>query len=159
MAYYHVLVSLNDPQEKLRCVFSDLTEEKLLERFIKPYRQARNLFSANEIIEVSNIRKVQIIKTDRNSEIELKEIQEKHHKEYEELNRNSSVFFVDPCHYGCNLEDIIEAGTDVTESYIIGPPGNSINWYRFGQILNNPWISSIGTGLIVAAIVWWLGWS
>jgi len=77
MAYFHVLLSLNDPQEKLRCVFSDLTEEKLFERFIKSYRQGRNFLSANEIIEISSIRKVQIIKTERKSEIELKEIQEK----------------------------------------------------------------------------------
>lgn len=60
---------------------------------------------------------------------------------------------------GHNLEDISEAGEDVTSTFISGPPGHGNKWTVVAAALNHPWVSAVGTGLIVAALIWWLGWN
>lgn len=140
-------------------MLSDLTDEDLHRKFVKPYQRGKNLLCGNEVVEVSHIRKVRIIKTERKSEAELKEIQDKSWKEVQEFNRQSdSVVFISP---GCGYlpEEIVEAGKDVTGIYISGPPGQGGFWSVASEVVNHPWISTIGTGLIVAALVWWFGWN
>lgn len=60
--------------------------------------------------------------------------------------------------YGYEPEDIAEAGMDVTLQYIAGAPGHAVSGGISG-LLNNQWVVAIGTGLIVAALVWWFKWN
>jgi hypothetical protein len=158
-AYYHVLVSFQDEPKTVRCLFADLSEKELRTRFVAPYRRGKDLLCGTEVVAVSRIRTVGIVRTADTSDIELKRIQEKSRKETEQLNRSStSVVFLD-LGRGYNLEDVSEASEDVTSTFILGPPGHGDRWTVLAAVLNNPWISGIGAGLILAALLWWFGWN
>jgi len=159
MPYYHVLLSFQDEPTTVRCMFADLSEKALRTRFVVPYRRGKNFLSGSEVVEVSRIKTIKIVRTADTSDKELKSIQAKSKKEIDELNRNAeSVVFLG-LGRGYNLEDITEAGEDVTTTFIVGPPGHGDKWTVVATVLNHPWISAIGTGLIVAVMVWWFGWS
>jgi hypothetical protein len=157
MPYYHVLLRFDDAPERDRCVFSDLSESDLKARFVTPYKRGKNFLSESEVIEVSRIRKTTIICTNDPSESELKGIQEKSRKEIDEINRTSSSVFFVSAGPGYDPEDVAEAGVDVTATFITGPPGEGDRLALVTAIINHPWISAIGTGLIVAALAWLLG--
>lgn len=159
MQYFHVILSFKDAPNNERCVYENLSENDLKKLFLKPYQQGTNLLSDKEVLNIFEIKKVTIIKTDGKSEIELKEIQEKSWKEVEEFNRTSNSVVRISAGRGYDSADIVEAGQDVTAQYIFGPPGQGSTINIVAGIINHPWISAIGTGLIVAAIVGWLGWN
>jgi hypothetical protein len=97
VAYYHALLSLQDEPKTVRCMFADLSESELRTRFVTPYRRGKNFLCGSEVVEVSRIKTVSIIRTTNRSDEELKRIQEKSRKETEELNRNStSLVFLGP---------------------------------------------------------------
>jgi hypothetical protein len=160
MSYYHVLLSFQDEPNTVRCMFADLAEQELRTRFVTPYRRGKNLLCGGEVVELSEIKTVQIFRTAETSDQELKKIQEKSIKYYKKLNRDSDstrlVFFG---FRGSQLEDISEAGDVVTSTFIAGPPGHGNHWAVVAAVLNNPWISTIGAGLVVAALIWWFGWN
>jgi len=58
---------------------------------------------------------------------------------------------------GGYVEDIFEAGEDVTEKYLKGPPGYGKSG-PLQEFIYNPWAMAVGTGLIVAAVVAWRNW-
>lgn len=158
MSLHHVLLTLSESPSKPRCVLSDLSEQQLQTQFVAPYRKGKNTLCGNEVIQVTNIKNVQIIRTKLPSEVERSAMQDRSFKDIQKFNRGSdSVTIISPGH-GYEQEDIAEAGEDVTSQYIIGPPGYA-NSGSLREILNNPWVVTIGTGLIVAALAWWLGWS
>ena len=142
-----------------RGVYLSLSEKELNKLFLKPYQQGKNFLSDNEVLIVLEIKKVTIIKTERKSEVELKEIQEKSWREVEEFNRTSDSFTLIRPGRGYDSADIVEAGQDVTGKYILGPPGQGSSLSIISGIINHPWISAIGTGLIVAALVGLFGWN
>jgi hypothetical protein len=157
MAHYHVMLTFQAAPDKVRCMFTDLTERDLRTRFLVPYRKGRSFLCGNEIVEPSTIKKVTLVKTARASAAELKDIQDNSWREVEEFNRNSPVVLVSAGR-GYDAEDIAEAGEDVTALFISGPPGHGGRWKVVSAVVNHPWVSSIGTGLAVAALAYWLGW-
>ena len=157
MPYYHVIIRLADAPFKDRCIFSDLSEAHLRERFVRPYRRGKNFLSGSEVIEVFRVRQTTIVCTNEPSQSELKKIQEKSRRERDEFNRNSSTLIVIDLGRGYEAEDIGEAGVDVTSTFITGPPGEGGRWAIIAAVMNHPWISAIGAGLIVAALAWLLG--
>jgi hypothetical protein len=101
---------------------------------------------------------VTLLRTSRASAAELKDIQEKSWNEVQDFNRTSpSVVLISPGH-GYDREDIAEAGEDVTAVFISGPPGYGGRWRVISAVMNHPWVSTIGTGLVVAALAYWFGW-
>jgi hypothetical protein len=140
-------------------MFADLSEKELRTRFVAPYRRGKDLLCGSEVVAVSRIRTVGIVRTADTSDRELKRIQEKSRKETDQLNRSStSVVFLD-LGRGYNLEEISEAGQDVTSTFILSPPGHGDRRTVVAAVLNHSWISAIGTGLIVATLLWWFGWN
>ncbi len=158
MPYYHVLLTFQAKPDSVRCMFSDLSERELEERFLAPYRRGKSFMCGNEVVESSKIQKVTVVKTPRPSAAELKDIQTKSRKEVEEFNRTSSSMVLISPGRGYDADDIAEAGEDVTASFISGPPGHGGHWGVVSAVVNHPWVSAIGTGLIVAALGYWLGW-
>lgn len=157
--FYHILLSLEPEPTKLRSILVNLSERELMDKFLVPYRKGKNIVCANEIIPVANIRKLHIVRTARDNESERVALQERSFKEIQEFNRQSrSVVLISPGR-GYDPEDILEVGEDVTNTVVAGPPGHASSPNPVIGILSNPWVVAIGTGLIVAAVVWWLGWS
>jgi hypothetical protein len=157
MAYYHVMLTFQATPDKVRCMFTDLTERDLRTCFLEPYRKGQSFLCGNEIVEPSTIKKVTLVETTRASAAELKDIQEKSWREVEEFNRNSPIVLVS-IGRGYDAEDIAEAGEDVTGRFIAGPPGYGGRWKMLSAVINHPWVLAIGAGLAVAALAYWLGW-
>lgn len=118
MPYYHVLLSFQDEPKTVRCLFADLAEKELRKQFVTPYRRGKNVLCGSEVIEVSRIKTVKIIRTADTSDQALERIEEKGIKHYEELNRGSRgvVFF----RLDSRLEHIGEGGEEVTHAFILG---------------------------------------
>ena len=139
MAYYHVLLSFHETSENPRCVLADLSEEELRKRFVTPYRRGKDVLCGNEVVDVSRISKVTIVCTADTSTNELKRIQEKSRRETEEFNRTARGVKLVDLGRGHNLEDIGEAGVDVTSTYISGPPGYGDTSSVVTAVVNHPW--------------------
>jgi hypothetical protein len=158
MVFFHVVATFEDRPEEPVSVFMNLSDRDLKARFLKPYLRGEDLVSGNRILRVKSIRKVHIIRTERQSEHELANLQRKSRAEIEEINRKSrhAVFIV--LGVGYKDEDIVHTGLDVTAQLISGPPGARDTVSRFSSLLNNGWVVTVGGGTLVAALVWWLGW-
>lgn len=127
MTYYHVLVELQDTPKEVRCIFSDLILKELESKFLKPYRHGQRMFVGTEVINTMAITSARIIETSRVSDAELHEIQQKSRREIDDFNSSSSSVVLISVGRGYELEDIEEAGTDVTACFIDSPPGQGRN--------------------------------
>lgn len=156
MSYFHVIAKLSSNKDQ-SCIFADLSSKELNKKFIKPYEKGLDFLSQNIVVRVSELEAIHIIETENNIDIELKAIQQRSREEIERINRESHVRFLS-LGRGYAQEDIIEAGTDVTQKYIKGPPGYSklaVPNFLGGSLLK--WLSGIVGGLVVAFIAKWLG--
>jgi hypothetical protein len=158
MPFYHVLITFADAPGKSQCVLSDLSEQQLQTQFVTPYKKGKDILCGTEVVWVGRIKTVQIIRTDKKSEEERSAIQEQSFTEIQELNRRSDSLVIISPGYGYEPEDIAKAGMDITLQYIAGAPGHAVSGGISG-LLNNQWVVAIGTGLIVAALVWWFKWN
>lgn len=157
MTYYHVLIELQDDPKKVRCIFSDLTSKALESKFLKPYRRGQRMLVGTEVVDTMAITSTRIVETNRTSDIELREIQERSRNEIDEFNRSSDSVVLISTGRGHVLEDIEEAGANVTTRFIKTPPGQGQS-DLFARILSHPWVVAVVGGIIVAGIVAWLGW-
>lgn len=129
---------------------------ELRKQFMGPYRRGATILCGREVVDLAQVKTVTIIRTQRSRDEELEDLQEKSRRRVDDFNRGSqSVVLISPGH-GYDADDIVEAGEDVTADYISGPPGGPT---LFGSMVNHPWTLTVLGGLIVPALVWWLGWS
>ncbi len=156
MPYYHVLVTFTDSPKNPLCVLEDLSEHELKTKFVGLYKKGKDILCDKDVVRIGNIKSVQIIRTNKKSEDERSIIQEESFKRIQELNRQSDSTAIISLGYGYSPEDIAYAGEDVTSHYITGAPGHETSNFIF-TLINNPWVITIGTGLILAALVAWLG--
>lgn len=165
MSYFHVIVGMGNEEE---CLLTDLTKDDLMRKFVVPYSKAEPIFVAGKVFPTADLKGVEIIETIRNSDTERDGINAKSLREIDEINRNSSVFFVSVGR-GYEPGDIREAGENVTEVYLKGAPGYAAT----GPItvrsstadvraVMPTWLVklllTIVGGLVVARIAKWLGW-
>ena len=155
MSFYHVIAK-TDPEGKFRCLFSDLTEDSLKEKFIKPYERGITFFSGNDLFSPSDLISVKIVQTQRTEQIERNEIYLKDREHIDEINRTSELIFVN-IGRGYEPEDIAQAGEDVTHTFLKGPPG-----FKPGKFSTSAkvlgWIASIIATIVAAGAIKWLGW-
>lgn len=156
MAFFHVLLTFQGAPNEARCVFMDLSERELTKQFVQPYRRGTTMLAGTEVIDTMDIHSTTIIKTERTNELERKDIQEASQRHLDEVNRQGGLVFMGPPH-GYDPEDIVEAGLDVTKTYITAPPGHG-KTSLLSAVINHPWISTIASGLVVAGIAKALGW-
>jgi len=138
-------------------MFVDLSEQDLKERFLRAYKAGQTFMCDNEVVDAKQIQRVRIVETAKTSGVELEQIEKKSEREREHMNRSSSFVVMGPLFI--EKEDIVSAGTEVTSRYIDGPPGRGDKWAVVGAFMNHPWISTIGAGLILAALLVWLKWN
>lgn len=159
MPFYQVLVAIEPEPDKLRRILTDLSEPQLSAQFVQPYRKGIDLICGNELVSLASLRKVHIVRTERTDTQERSALNDKSLKEIEAINREPGGVVFLSLGRGYEPEDILEVGTDVTAEFISGPPGNAQGLQRVLRLLSNQWVVTVGAGLIVAGIVWWLGWS
>jgi len=158
MPYFHVLLILQNSSGRVRSVFADLLETDLKKRFLAKYQSGTTLLSGNEVIDTRQINKVTIIRTQRTSAEELKTIQDRSYATVQEVNRSQDSVVLISAGHGYDPEDIVEAGEDVTATYISSPPGEG-RWSFMEAVINHSWVSAILTGLIVAGLATYFEWN
>jgi hypothetical protein len=156
MPYHHVIAKIG-AEEKFRVLFTDLTIEELGERFVKPYEKGNLFFSGNDLISPNDLRSVQIIRTERQNEVERGEINRKDRESIDRLNdSDSGVFFVS-LGVGYEPQDIAEAGEDLTNAFIKGHPGfKAGRWESSIKVI--AWVGGIVATVVAAGIIKSLGW-
>lgn len=156
MTYHHVIAKVG-AEEKFRVLFTDLTVEELVERFVKPYEKGNSFFSGNDLISPNYLRSVQVIRTERQNEVERDEINRKDRESIDRLNNSDSGVFIVSIGGGYEPQDIAGAGEDLTHTFIKGHPG-----FKAGRwdpsIKVTAWVGGIIATVVAAGIVKWLGW-
>ena len=157
MAYHHVIAKVGQ-SEKFRVLFADLSLPDLKKRFIAPYERGTSFFSGNDLVAPSDLRSVQVVRTDRADQEERERINNESRARIDKINRESTwAVFISPGS-GYDPEDIAEAGEDITHSVIKGPPGfRAGKWSTSAKVL--AWVASIVAVVVAAGVVKWLGWS
>lgn len=157
MAYHHVIAKVGQ-SDKFRILFADLSLADLKELFITPYERGRSFFSGNDLVAPSDLRSVQVVRTERTEQKERERINNESLAQIDKINRESdSVVFISPGS-GYDPEDIAEAGEDITHSVIKGPPGfRAGKWSTPAKVL--AWVAGIVAVVIAAGVIKWLGWS
>lgn len=156
MPYHHVIAKVG-ADEEFRVLFSDLTVEELIKRFIKHYEKGTPFFSGNDLISPNNLRSIQIIRTDRKNEVERDEINRKDREDIDRLNNSSSSVFIVSVGSGYEPQDIATAGEDLTHAFIKGHPGYKAGrWEPSINVLG--WVGGIVAAVVAAGIVKWFGW-
>jgi hypothetical protein len=156
-SFHHVLLSLSDSSDGMRCILSDLSATELRKKFVKPYRKGNSIFLDNVVLPLAQTKTVQIVRTRNTSEVERTVLRDKTRRQIDELNRTSPSVVLISAGRGHDPEDIAECGEDVTAEYILGPPGHAASGF-IAKVILHPWVLAIGTGLILAGLVTWLKW-
>ena len=156
MAYFQVLLKYESIESEYEQVFSDLSEEELKSKFIKPYYKACDILVGGKVVKMSAIAKIMIVRTKDPDNQTRDIINNLSLNRISEMNRQSdSVVFISPGS-GYDPEDILEAGEDVTSEYVNGPPGSggTINW---SYLSAHPMVVAVVGGLLLLGIAALLG--
>jgi hypothetical protein len=159
MSYFHVLIADAQSPTQFRCVGHDLTETSLLSAVVKPYRKGAALLVGSEIVPVHDLRGLKIIQTIDPAEEALAAASAKVDKEWRSGNDDPRSGVVFMPFLGFGIDEVAEAGTDVTHRYITGAPGQGSGFRLIGQLFNHPWIVGIGTAVAAAGLIAWLKWN
>ena len=158
MKFYHVLISHEKEPDGLRQIFEDLDKNELEQKFLRPYRKGKSLIFGGEVVPVKQIKKVHIVRTDQCNEVERDKLLRKSIQLIEKLNVESDGSFVIPSAMGSYPGDILEAGVDVTETYLPDSPGYEAGSSPFSRFVAHPMVVMVVGSLVVAFVVWVLGW-
>ncbi len=153
--FYHVLGAVGDG--KVKMLFSDLSAIELEKEFVTPYRRNKTFFSGSQIVNPSELRAVQIIETTMREDDARQRINQKSLAQIEEINRTSGVMIISPGQ-GYEPEDLVEAGKDVTRTYLTGGPGSSTRIWGLSKTVVG-WTLGIVAGVIATGLAKWLGWA
>ena len=157
MKYHHIILGFSGSDAVVSDDLMDLSEQDLRKLFVEPYKKGQSILVNGKVVATADIRSVLIIRTAREKSAERDALNRQHLERIDRMNRESdSVVILSPGH-GYEPEDIAEAGEDVTAEFIKGPPGYASNgWLK--SAIHNPWVVTLGGGLILAGAIAWLGW-
>jgi hypothetical protein len=156
MSYYHVIAKVH-PQDRYRCLFSDLSVAELKAQFLRHYELGKPFFSGNDLISPADLKSVHVVRTNRMEETERDEINRANKARIDELNRSSEHLVFLNFGGGYEPEDILEAGEDVTHSLIGGPPGYKTGSHAVpSKVLG--WMVGILATVFAAGLIKWFGW-
>jgi hypothetical protein len=153
--FYHVLAAVGD--RKVQMLFSDLNATELDKEFITPYRRGKTFFAGPQIVNPSELRAVRIIETSMREDEARRRINQDSLAQIEEMNRTSGVMIFS-AGQGYEPEDLVEAGTDVTRTYLTGGPGSSTRLWGLSKTVVG-WTLGIVAGVIATGLAKWLGWA
>lgn len=156
MTKLHVLLSMAQEPEKLRCVLHDLTEKQFKNQFLKPYYNGRSLLCGREIYPVVDIRRVFVIATEDTAGQALFTVNQRLSKSWRERKyRSTKLAFVGPS-FAFGLSDLGKVGKDVTEQFFKESSGHFPENCLVLSLLKNQWVIGIGTAVIATCFTAWL---
>lgn len=148
--YLHVIFEIKFSGKKF-CVFKDLSERELNNRFIKPYKLKKDICYDGKIIPLSEISKLTIIATEEN------------HKQELDVRLNESNQLIDDANisigknviyqlFGCADYEIEHCGEDVTHKYINVAPGSGTLFTKLSSLIENP--LSVAVAVVSVILTW-----
>ncbi len=154
MNYFHVFVC-QEGQAALRVVAHDLTADELKRHIVKPYRRGTSIVRGGKITPIASLRELRICVTSSAFEQAYSFEHAAHSREMDELNRNSGVFFLSP---GPGHDDMANSFENVTDQFLHGKePGDASRPHFLVSITNHPIVSTVVGGVVLAALVFYLG--
>lgn len=152
MSYYHVIATWNPDNPTTKVLFADISESDLKAKFVKPYLKGQHVLAGNDQIDVYGITKLMIIKTDERSEAVRSKLNDESLRRIDQMNSEGDLFIISSGS-GYAPEDIREGGQDVTKDFITGSVGSK---------KGTPWyitlLLTVVAGVLIAGIVWYVGW-
>ena len=115
MDYYHVRITPKSDTSQIE-VKLDLTLEELTERFVVPYRMGRPIVINGRTISSNEINRIQVSKTQQGSKHLAKIVTEERRRHV----ANGILDLAGPS----DAQRIANKGEDVTDEFILGPPGS-----------------------------------
>jgi hypothetical protein len=156
MPFLHVLISNTEKPEDFRCILHDLTEAELNVKVLRPYKSGKSILAERRIYPASELRGLKIVRTEKPAEVALEAASEEVNKSIETLNSDSKSGVVFGPFLGYGLDNLAEAGSDVTLRYVKGAPGDGGVAKAANILISHPWVSGIGTAVLATAIAAWL---
>jgi hypothetical protein len=153
--FYHVLAAVGD--REVQTLFADLNETELDKEFVKPYKRGKTFFAGSQIVNPAELRAVRIIETSMREDEARRRINKESLAQIEEMNRTSSVMIFSTGQ-GYEPEDLVEAGTDVTRTYLTGGPGSSTRLWGLSKTVVG-WMLGIAAGVIATGLAKLFGWA
>lgn len=147
--YFHVVIRKEEAGNEI--LLLDSTESEIRNNIVKPFKKGKDLFIEGTIHKTDSIEKVHIVKTEKDYKTELARFSRKQNEVREKVNRKPGPKFMD---YVPRKSDIIHCGENVTSEYINEAPSKAKNF--FSKILHNPWLVTIGGGILLAFIIWFI---
>jgi hypothetical protein len=154
--YFHVLLELDEVTSELQCVLADLSEAERKSRFLGPYGRGETLVCGGRVIETTRIRRVKVVRTEHRNAHELRVLRDQHRAWIDSNNPQAGSLTFLSLDRGKRLEELAESGADVTSKYVASAPAHSA-LARAVRLLNNNWLVAIIGGVILAAILAWVG--
>ena len=155
MHYFHVFVR-QEGDANLRVLARDLEEQEITRQIVKPYRRGTSIVHGGKIIPIASLRELRICKTDAIFEQAYSAAHAAHSKEMDELNQGGGVFFVSA---GPGYDDMAESFENVTDRFLRGKePADAGRPSLFVSISNHPIVSTVVGGVVLAGLVFFLGW-
>lgn len=152
MSFFHIFVSTNHNSDSFIEISIDLSQEELLAKFVKPYKEGNDLVLKNKVLRLSNINTIHIVKTARNNEDTRQEINRRDLERIDKMNREPGNFVLISAGRGYETLDILDGGEDVTADFIKGPPGYGSSAVS-KKLVVNPWVVGIGTAIIAGIVL------
>lgn len=149
--YLHVVIESPDSKGPL-FLYGDFSERDLRRKFLRNYQLGKSVMKDSQVVDLSKITSVKIIKTSVTLDAALEQLQKDSNERIDRLNRESSSLAIVSPGRGWKQEHITECGEEVTDKYISEPPGQGTWLTSLSTILGNPWVLSIGGGLVLLVL-------
>lgn len=153
--FYHVLAAVGD--RELQMLFADLDKIKLDKEFLKPYRRGETFFAGSQIVKPAELRTVRIIETSMREDVARQSINRASLARIDEMNRTSNVTIIS-VGQGYDPEDLVEAGEDVTRTYLTGGPGSPTRFWGLSKTVVG-WTMGIVAAVIATGLAKLLSWA
>ena len=155
MDYFHVFVC-QEGEAALRVVAHDLSKDEIKRHIVKPYRRGTSIVQGGKIIPVSSLRELRICMTRTAFEEAYSYEHAVQSRKIDELNRGGNVFILSP---GPGHDDMADSFENVTDRFLRDKePGNAGRPPLLVSITNHPIVSTVVGGVVLAGLVFYLGW-
>lgn len=155
MDHFHVFIR-QEADATLRVLARDLAEEEIKRQVVKPYRRGTSIVHGGTIVPVASLRELRICKTSVPFEQAYSSEHADQSKRMDELNRDGGVIFISA---GPGYDDMADAFENVTDRFLRGKePGDAGAPSLLGAISNHPIVSTVVGGVVLAGLVFFLGW-
>jgi hypothetical protein len=123
---------------------------------VKPYRRGTSIVHGGTIVPIKSLRELRICRTGAPFEQAYSSEHAAQAKRMDELNREGGVIFLSP---GPGYDDMADSFENVTDRFLRGKePGDAGRPTLLASVTSHPIVSTVLGGVVLAGLVFYLGW-